>query len=386
MAARLQKLQRSLFDEDAGKVAFESAVAMIHELPERLKSVEDSTQSLLIQVNKNRDDQLKRASARVNLPAVKAAQEFEIHDKPVEQAVKECREAVNLMLEMQRTFTDGQEELLRARLLHFEEEFHKAGIANADEIAFRYSTQSRELEGIYARLEGVEHGIQRGEETFQELCSWKEKHSFSIFNLERRTSEAESQLKLIMADVEDHAKELLALVETEPGERILRDPEVVREPSRSVSKARVDEAVAAATLAAMEGAEVKATAEKALSVAHEVRKEVTDMFQALQSSLQSSGSRNAWPHRNAPLAGRLPNFPPSSLAQEEAEAIRLDLQSPDHVECPMHFQVNPLRERFYPPTGGGFRHRERRKRPSTAVCGVPLHSRGDAGNRPSTAR
>ncbi|CAL1162970.1 unnamed protein product, partial [Cladocopium goreaui] len=199
VAARLQKLQRSLFDEDAGKVTFEAAVAMILELPERLKSVEDSTQTLLIQVNKNRDDQLKRASTRVNIPAVKAAQEFEIHDKPVEQAVKECREAVNVMLEMQR-------------LLRFEEEFHKAGIANADEIAFRYSTQSRELEGIYARLEGVEHGIQRGEESFEQLSKWKEKHSFSIFDLERRTSEdgsAESQLKLLMADVEVPEAKLL---------------------------------------------------------------------------------------------------------------------------------------------------------------------------------
>lgn len=396
VAARLQKLQRSLFDEDAGKVTFEAAVAMILELPERLKSVEDSTQTLLIQVNKNRDDQLKRASTRVNIPAVKAAQEFEIHDKPVEQAVKECREAVNVMLEMQRTFTDGQEELLRTRLLRFEEEFHKAGIANADEIAFRYSTQSRELEGIYARLEGVEHGIQRGEESFEQLSKWKEKHSFSIFDLERRTSEAESQLKLLMADVEDHAQELLALLESEPGKK--RDSEVVRDSSRSTSKARADEALAAATAAATlaakeEAAEMKASAEKALSVAQELQKEMTNMFEALQSSLQSSWSpRDAWPHRNAPLVGRLPNLPPSSLAQEEIDAIRLDPQSSDlHVEFPMH-KVNPLKERFHPPTGGGFRtgtshrYRERRKRPSTAVCGVPLHSRGDAGNRPSTAR
>ena len=32
---------------------------------------------------------IREASTRVNIPAVKAAQEFEIHDKPVEQACPE---------------------------------------------------------------------------------------------------------------------------------------------------------------------------------------------------------------------------------------------------------------------------------------------------------
>ena len=50
------------------------------------------------------------------------------------------------------------------RLLRFEEEFHKAGIANADEIAFRYSTQSRELEVRWIDLREETRGNQ-GENT-----------------------------------------------------------------------------------------------------------------------------------------------------------------------------------------------------------------------------
>ena len=37
------------------------------------------------------------------------------------------------------------------RLSRFEEEFRKAGVANAEEIAFRYSAQSRELEALKKR-------------------------------------------------------------------------------------------------------------------------------------------------------------------------------------------------------------------------------------------
>eukprot|EP00435_Cladocopium_sp_Y103_P040584 s1003_g11.t1 len=82
----------------------------------------------------------------------------------------------------------------------------------------------------------------------------------------------------------------------------VREAEVVRPPSRSISKARADEALAAAATAALqakETAEMKASAEKALLVAQELQKEVTNMFQALQSS---RSPRDAW---SLPQAGHL---------------------------------------------------------------------------------
>eukprot|EP00434_Breviolum_minutum_P007971 symbB.v1.2.007029.t2/scaffold428.1/size206322/4 len=213
VASTLQRMQQSLFHEEAGKVDFASALAMINGLPTRLDSLEDSAQTLLVRVNKLSNEQLKRASSRGSLAPEKTGKDLEIHDKPPQQAVKECREAVSLMLEMQRNFTENQESLLQQRLAHFEEGFRKAGVANMDEISFRFGTRDREMEGIYARVDASEFSIEKAEETLATLSKWKDQHSCAIFDLERRSSEAENQLRLLTSDVEDHAQELLAMVE-----------------------------------------------------------------------------------------------------------------------------------------------------------------------------
>lgn len=44
------------------------------------------------------------------------------------------------------------------RLASFDVAFQEAGLANAEEIAYRFHAQVRELEGIYARAAGLEEG------------------------------------------------------------------------------------------------------------------------------------------------------------------------------------------------------------------------------------
>jgi len=410
VASTLQRMQQSLFHEEAGKVDFASALAVINGLPTRLDSLEDSAQTLLVRVNKLSNEQLKRASSRGSLAQEKTAKDLEIHDKPAQQAVKECREAVNLMLEMQRNFTENQESLLQQRLAHFEEEFRKAGVANVDEIAFRFGTRDREMEGIYARVDASEFSIQKAEESLATIDKWKDQHSYAIFDLERRSSEAENQLRLLTSDVEDHAQELLAIVKrqnlepegaekSDKPEKIASDGSniLVHRNSGSLKKGevRVDETivkdVADAKAAAEKASEsASAAAEKALSSlssAQELQKEMASIWQALQN-VRSTSPKDVWPHRNARL-GRLPNLPPSSLAQEEADRQRPYPEKDSELE-----KVQQLKERFFPPTGGCFRtgtsHRYRsRKRPATAQMQLQVLRGGgsvDVGkSRPLTA-
>ena len=44
------------------------------------------------------------------------------------------------------------------RLASFDVAFQEAGLANAEEIAYRFHAQVRELEGIYARAAGLRRG------------------------------------------------------------------------------------------------------------------------------------------------------------------------------------------------------------------------------------
>eukprot|EP00434_Breviolum_minutum_P007972 symbB.v1.2.007029.t3/scaffold428.1/size206322/4 len=130
-----------------------------------------------------------------------------------------------------------------------------------------------------------------------------------------------------------------------------------------------------------------AAAENALSSAQELQKEMASIWQALQN-VRSTSPKDVWPHRNAPLSGRLPNLPPSSLAHEEAD--RRSQPYPIEKESELE-KVQHLKERFFPPTGGCFRtgtsHRYRsRKRPATAQMQLQVLKGGGSNDAFPTSR
>eukprot|EP00913_Durusdinium_trenchii_P012768 g11987.t2 len=173
VGATLQKLQKSLFDEEMGKVDFASAIALLNELPQRLEAVEENTRTLVARVNKLNSDPLKRVSTRGSIAPVSGPREFEIHDKPGDQQ---------------------QEEAFVKRLASFDVAFQEAGLANAEEIAYRFHAQVRELEGIYARAAGLEEGLQNVEEhlakSLQGIDDWKAAFSVRLDDLEGRIDQA----------------------------------------------------------------------------------------------------------------------------------------------------------------------------------------------------
>ncbi|CAK9098002.1 unnamed protein product [Durusdinium trenchii] len=387
VGATLQKLQKSLFDEEMGKVDFASAIALLNELPQRLEAVEENTRTLVARVNKLNSDPLKRVSTRGSIAPVSGPREFEIHDKPGDQAVKECREAVNLMLEMQRNFKEQQEEAFVKRLASFDVAFQEAGLANAEEIAYRFHAQVRELEGIYARAAGLEEGLQNVEEhlakSLQGIDDWKAAFSVRLDDLEGRIDQAEDQFKTQTGDMEALAQQLNKLAEENQGDRV-----TLTRSRGSHSKEEKDKKMSDLVIESIQEDMAKSqnAAQKAISMAEELEKVVGKMQQEMYTQ---SSSPNAWPLRNA-RPGRLPNLPPSSLAQEEEKDapryLITDDQAWEYLELPKH-KAKEAKERFLPPSGGCFRHRarSRNKRPSTAQS-WQVQVRGEAArSRPATA-
>ncbi|CAE7414688.1 ALKBH3 [Symbiodinium natans] len=436
LAAAHVQLQESLSaDIVDGKANFASAVAMLTEMPQRMEAAEARTQTLEYRVDRLNGELLNPQPTKAcSLPRPAPS----ISDKPTDEAVKECREAVGLMLTMQQNMKQELstiEENMNMRLSDFEAALHAAANANHDAVHTLFASRSQELEALYARSAACEEGLQDLQTESSRFAEWKEGASSDLVQLAQRLAEAETDARMIHSGLEELATSIAA--KPDPGEA----PKAKRAASKLSMASAVgaqapasDEAVQKAQEAAEKALDV---AKQAMLIAEEIRIQVSGTHKAGDVSCVPKPA-GSWPCRARVRKGCLPYLPPSSLAHEHKQQVpaapldpdrqlidMLDDQSPSSnedsyirddtdneplqrkqdkgqaslamvllqgaVEADGSWQKESQdKERFLPPTGGCFRHQSphsrlgsRNTRPLTAERPRVVHAGGVV--RPSTA-
>lgn len=198
LAAAHVQLQKCISEDLVdGKANFASAVMMLTEMPRRMQVMEDRVQTLECRVQLLSDSTLSpQPQPRASSNALKAPPS--VSDKPSEEAVRECREAVGVMLSMQQNMKQelaAIEEHLSMRSNDFEASLRAAANANHDAVHTLFASHSQEVEALYARSAACEEGLQDLQTQSLLLAEWKDGASSDLFECARRLTEVEKAAK-----------------------------------------------------------------------------------------------------------------------------------------------------------------------------------------------
>ncbi|CAE7781518.1 unnamed protein product [Symbiodinium pilosum] len=177
-------------------------------MPPRLEAAEERVQTLECRVDRLNNDLLNPVQPKVLTSQASLRPTVNIHDKPSEEAVRECREAVGLMLascwNMKEELT-SLEEKMSMRLHDFEAALQAAATANHDAVHDQFAARSHELEALYTRSALCEEGLQHFQRQSSLFSEWKEEASYQLAENLRRLDEVEARVDAIGSGLEELA-------------------------------------------------------------------------------------------------------------------------------------------------------------------------------------
>eukprot|EP00439_Symbiodinium_sp_Y106_P056737 s1603_g7.t7 len=388
-AAHVQLQQCISADLVDGKANFASAVVMLTEMPRRMQAMEDRVQTLECRVQllndstlspqpqpraEDSDGQLFRIGIgheklqkclEASSNALKAPPS--ISDKPSDEAVRECRQAVGVMLSMQQNMKQelaAIEEQMCMRSNDFEASLRAAANANHDAVHALFASHSQEVEALYARSAACEEGLQDLQTQSSLLAEWKDGASSDLFEHARRLTEVEKAARaaeftekisaggtaaasraasktaaagldegLRASVVPEDAGQLIqatratskiAVAQGVASDEVLPTSTVSEDAGQLIQAARATSKIAVAQSVASDEAvrnvqevAIKAldVAQKALLIAEETRAQGSKTCKD-GDKLAPQKAAGTWPCRPRVLQGCLPYLPPSSLAHE----------------------------------------------------------------------
>jgi len=357
LATTHQRLEEGLSADVDGKVDFASTIAMLTTMPGRVEAVEEQARTLKFRVDRLNDDLLKQQSNDFTAQRQPNRQPPSIRDKPADEAVKECRQAVGIMLEMQQSMQNElarTEENFSMRLEDFGSKLEAVANANTDAIYSLFQSRLQELEGLYSRCGSLEEGLEDLQQQALRTIVWKDDAFAGLAEQAKHLTDVEALVRALGGGLEELAQSLASHTATkqEEGEAAIaartlsklatvhaappddavqaaQDPESAKQgegesndaaghalaAARTFSKvATVQDAGSDAAVQAAQDVADKAmaAAKKALFIAEEVR---TNMSKIREETFDPK--LMSWPLRTPARHGYLPYLPPSSLAQEE---------------------------------------------------------------------
>ncbi|CAE7225253.1 ALKBH3 [Symbiodinium sp. CCMP2592] len=339
---------------------------MLTEMPRRMQAMEDRVQTLECRVQLLNDSTLSpQPQPDASSNALKAPPS--VSDKPSDEAVRECREAVGVMLSMQQNMKQelaAIEEQMCMRSNDFEASLRAAANANHDAVHALFASYSQEVEALYARSAACEEGLQDLQTQSSLLAEWKDGASSDLAEYARRLVEVERAARaaeftekisaggttaasraasktaaagldegLRASVVPEDAGQLIqatratskiavaqgvASDEVLPTSTVSEDAGQVIQAARATSKIAVAQSVASdEAVRNVQEVAIKAldVAQKALLIAEETRAQGSKTCKD-GDKLAPQKAAGTWPCRPRVLQGCLPYLPPSSLAHE----------------------------------------------------------------------